>query len=103
LISPQKKTITEEEKMSETTQEDRDKIALKIGWTPRRVLGYEDGRFYQRSGQDIPWCLEVEMDEYSKGFRTGYYAHTCLLSTSNIRETRRGREKSADIIRLKGG
>ena len=86
--------------MSETTQEKRDKIALKIGWTPRRVLGYEDGRYYQRSGHDIPWCLEVEMDEYSKGFRTGYYAHTCSRPVSISQETREPERKSAEIILL---
>jgi len=73
--------------MSDSTNEKRDKIAQEIGWTPHRVQGYENGRFCQRSGNDMPWCHEVDMDEYSKGFRTGYYAQACSLSVSNIRET----------------
>lgn len=65
--------------MSDLTKENRDKIAQEIGWTPRRVLGYEDGRFYQLRAQDMPKCHEVDMDEYSKGFRIGYYTKACSL------------------------
>jgi hypothetical protein len=59
--------------MSDLTKEKRDKVAQEIGWTPCRVQGYEDGRIYQRRAQDMPKCHEVDMDEYSKGFRTGFY------------------------------
>jgi hypothetical protein len=82
-------TTTKEGNMSDSMKEKRAKIAQEIGWTPRRVQGYEDGRFYQQSGHGMPWCHEVDMDEYSKGFRTGYYAQACSLSISNIRETLR--------------
>lgn len=80
-------TTTKGEKMSDSIKSKRDKIAQAIGWTAHRVQGYEDGRLCQRGGYETPWRHEVDMDEYSKGFRTGYYAHACLLSMQSIRET----------------
>ena len=86
--------------MSDSMNEKRAKIAQDIGWTPRRVQGYEDGRFYQQSGHDMPWCHEVDMDEYSKGFRTGYNAQVCTASIPSIREALRAEKQSAQIYSL---
>ncbi len=60
--------------MSDLAKEKRDKIAQETGWSPRRVQGYVEGKFYQRSEQDMPACLKVYLDEYSKGFRAGYHS-----------------------------
>ena len=64
-----------------------DTLAQEMGWNPRRIHGYVDGEFYQRFKQDMPGCHKVGMDEYSKGFRTGYYKRDDPLSEANIRET----------------
>ena len=73
--------------MSDLLKRKRDKLAQEMGWTPRRTQGYVDGETYQRIGQDMPRCHKDDMDEYSKGFRTGYYTLACSLSISDIRET----------------
>ncbi len=72
--------------MSDMLKDERDELAQEMGWTPRRAKGYVDGKTYQRSGQDMPGCHKVDMDEYSDGFRTGYYTQACSLSISSIRE-----------------
>ncbi len=72
--------------MSDVSKEKRNKIAQEIGWTPRRIQGYVDGRFYHRSGHDMPGWHKVDMDEYSKGFRTGYYEQDDQLSAADIQK-----------------
>jgi hypothetical protein len=78
---------TKEGNMSDFSKYMRDELAQEMGWTPRRAQGYVDGETYQRIGQDMPGCHKDDLDEYSKGFRTGYYTQACSLSISNIRET----------------
>ena len=59
--------------MKDLSKEKRNKIAQQmVGWTPRRIQGYVDGRFYNRSGLDMPEWHKLDMDDYSKGFRSGY-------------------------------
>ena len=61
--------------MSDLSKEKRIKIEQEMeGWTPRRTQGYVEGRFCQRNGQYMAECYEFGMDEYSKGFRAGYYS-----------------------------
>jgi len=69
--------------MSELSKEKRDEIAQAIGWNPQRVQGYVDGKFYQRSKLDMPGSHVGDMDEYSKGFRTGYYKQDDPLSDTD--------------------
>ncbi len=73
--------------MSDLLKEKRDELAQQMGWTLQRAEGYVDGETAQQSGQELPGCHKVAMDEYSKGFRTGYYTQACSLSISSIRET----------------
>jgi len=49
------------------------KIAEDTFWSRLRAQGCDDGEFYKLSGQKIPECLQAGVDEYSKGFRAGYY------------------------------
>ncbi len=82
-----KLTTTTEGNMSDLLNEKRDELSRQMGWTLQRAQGFVDGETAQQSGQDLPGCHKVEMDEYSKGFRTGYYTHACALSIWNMRET----------------
>lgn len=70
--------------MSDLAIEKRDKIAQAMGWTSRRAAGYIEGRFYRRSGQDMPKCHKVSMADYSKGFRIGYNRQNHPDSEANI-------------------
>ena len=72
--------------MSDLTKEKTDKIAQELGWTPRRTQGYVEGRFCQRNGHYMPECYKIGMDEFSKGFRTGYYKQDDPLSKTNIQK-----------------
>ena len=61
-------------------------LAQEMGWTLKRAEGYVDGEASQREGLGLSACYRYGMDDYSKGFRTGYYTRACSLSISNIRE-----------------
>jgi hypothetical protein len=63
---------SKEGNMGDLAKEKRDKIAQKMGWSQRRAQGYIEGRFYRRSGQDMPECHQAGRDDYSKGFKIGY-------------------------------
>ncbi|KPK35706.1 MAG: hypothetical protein AMJ66_00495 [Betaproteobacteria bacterium SG8_40] len=72
--------------MSNLVKEKRDELALEMGWSLERAQGYVDGETSERSGQEMPPYHKVAMDDYSKGFRTGYYTQACSLSIRDIRE-----------------
>ena len=59
--------------MTHLSKEKGKKIAQDMYRTQRRAKGYEDGEYYKLIGQEMPQCHQVSMDEYSKGFRAGYY------------------------------
>lgn len=61
-------------------------LAQEMGWPLQRAEGYVDGETSQREGLSLSACYKYGMDDYSKGFRTGYYTRACSLSISNIRE-----------------
>ncbi len=71
--------------MTHLSKERGKKIAQEMYWTHRRAQGYEDGEFYKQCGQDMPECYKFGMDEYSKGFRTGFYKQNDADSVSNIK------------------
>ena len=73
--------------MSDERNEKRDQLAREMGWTLKRAQGYVDGEAAQRCGLDLTAFYRVAMDEYSQGFRTGYYTQACSLSIWNIRES----------------
>lgn len=73
--------------MSELLTEKRNMLAEEMGWTLDRAQGYVDGEATQLSGQDLPAYHKVAMDDYSKGFRTGYYTQACSVSLRDIQAT----------------
>ena len=72
--------------MSNTSSEKRDLLVAEMGWTKERAQGYVDGETTQISGVDLPSCHQTGMDDYSKGFRTGYYTQACSVSIDDVRE-----------------
>lgn len=65
--------------MTTILKDKRDALAQNMGWTPQRAQGYVDGETSQRRGQDLPGRHEVDANEYSKGFLTGYYTQASPL------------------------
>ena len=37
--------------------------------------GYHDGKICRQDGSELSWDLRVAMDDYARGFRTGYFMH----------------------------
>ena len=61
-------------------------LAQEMGWSIDRARGYVDGGASQQTGEDLASTHRFGMDEYSKGFRTGYYTQACSLTLSSIRQ-----------------
>ena len=59
--------------MTHLSKEKGEKIAQEMFWSPQRIQGCVDGMYCQRSGHDMPGCNKGSKDDYSKGFRAGYY------------------------------
>jgi len=72
--------------MSDLIKEKRDALAREMGWSLERAQGYVDGETSERCGHDMPAYHKVAMDDYSKGFRTGYYTQACSMSVRDIRQ-----------------
>lgn len=72
--------------MSERTFAKVDELVEEMGWSMERAQGYVDGGVSHQSGEDLATKHRFGMDEYSKGFRTGYYTQACSLSISSIRQ-----------------
>ena len=68
------------------SDEVRRKVSQDISWSRLRAQGCDDGEFYKLSGQVVPEWLQSGMDEYSKGFRAGYYKLNDPDSVANIQE-----------------
>ena len=51
-------------------------LAEQHGWSLTIAEGYVDGEACRRRGKAPPAHALVGMDEYSEGFRAGYYART---------------------------
>ena len=68
------------------SNEVRRNIAQDMSWPRLRAQGCDDGEFYKLSGQNMPECLLSGMDEYSKGFRAGYYKQIDSDSVANIQK-----------------
>ena len=78
--------MNDEEDMSDLMKEKRDELAQEMGWSLDRAQGYVDGESSERNGLEMPAFHRVAMDDYSKGFRTGYYTQACSVSVKDIRE-----------------
>ena len=49
-----------------------------------RAAGYDEGERYFRCGLIPPAHLKVGLDEYARGFRSGYYLHVELLIQAGL-------------------
>jgi hypothetical protein len=61
----------------------RDKIevlAKMNGWSLPRAEGYLDGESCRRRGKTPSTYAQIGIDEYSLGFRAGYYERSSLAS-----------------------
>ncbi|UCH47217.1 MAG: hypothetical protein JSU95_14115 [Betaproteobacteria bacterium] len=72
--------------MSELALTKAKELAEEMGWSLDRAQGYVDGGTSQQNGEDLATQHRFGMDDYSKGFRTGYYTQACSLSISSIRQ-----------------
>jgi hypothetical protein len=73
--------------MKDLLTKKRNELAQEMSWTLKRAQGYVDGEISQRNGTELSDSYKYGMDEYSKGFRTGYYTHACSLTITDIRQT----------------
>ncbi|MCC7487802.1 MAG: hypothetical protein IT529_22760 [Burkholderiales bacterium] len=48
-------------------------LAEAQGWTLAHAQGYVDGLSFRRRGKRAPMSALVGRDEYSQGFRAGYF------------------------------
>jgi hypothetical protein len=48
-------------------------LAEKNGWSLARAEGFLDGEAFRRSALTPPKYAQVGIDDYSLGFRAGYY------------------------------
>ena len=62
-------------------------LAEKIGWSHAVAEGYVDGEACRRRGKAPPAHALVGKDEYSEGFRAGYYLRNPDSSRSGSRNT----------------
>ena len=51
-------------------------LAERHGWPLAVAEGFVDGEAFRKRGRTPPPHALVGMDEYSEGFRAGYYART---------------------------
>ena len=72
--------------MKDLLKEKRNELAAEMNWTLKRAQGYVDGETSQRDGLDLSESYKYGMDEYSMGFRTGYYKQDDPLSKTNIQK-----------------
>ena len=78
--------MTREECMTGQSLARVEELSEEMGWSMDRAQGYIDGGASQQSGEDLAPSHRFGMDEYSKGFRTGYYTQACSLTLSSIRQ-----------------
>jgi hypothetical protein len=59
--------------MHDLTREKTKLLAEKNGWSLAHAEGYVDGQAYRRRGMPPSKHAQVGIDEYSLGFRAGFY------------------------------
>jgi len=62
--------------MQVSSREKSKVLAERHGWSLTVAEGYVDGEACRKRGKTPPPHALVGMDEYSEGFRAGYYART---------------------------
>jgi len=60
-------------------------LADKNGWSLEFSEGFVDGEAFRKRGQQPSQFSLVGADEYSKGFRTGYFERAVSSSTGDRR------------------
>jgi hypothetical protein len=56
-------------------------LAERFGWPLESAEGYVDGEGFRKRRKDPPERFLVGIDEYSQGFRAGYYGRTASPGT----------------------
>jgi hypothetical protein len=59
-------------------------MAETNGWSFAHAEGFTDGEAYRKSGTAPSAYVQIGIDEYSKGFRAGYYERQEIAGTANI-------------------
>jgi hypothetical protein len=58
-------------------------LAERNGWSSARAQGFVDGELSRRRGGVPSTYAQVGIDEYSLGFRAGYYERSTSQSKAN--------------------
>lgn len=59
-------------------------MAEMNGWSIEHAEGFADGETYRKSGDTPSAYVQIGIDDYSKGFRAGYYERQEYPGTANI-------------------
>lgn len=68
-------------------KETRDRVASELNCTLEFAEGYLDGKMYRRHNMELAERFSDGMDDYSKGFRAGFYMEACSLESGKSDET----------------
>ena len=60
-------------------------LAEKNGWSLTHAEGYVDGETFRRRGKAPSTHMQVGIDEYSRGFRSGFYERQAVTPRSSQR------------------
>ena len=72
-------------------------IAGRNGWSLAKAEGYLHGVMLRQSGQSPSNYLQVGIDEYSRGFRAGYYERQ---DTDGLNRSSTGSVTKEPVVRL---
>jgi hypothetical protein len=70
-------------------------LAEQNGWSLDHARGFVDGETFRRLGKTPPRCVVIGIDNYSLGFRAGYFERQSQDSERVVR--RRESDKPVDI------
>jgi hypothetical protein len=59
--------------MDDLIKEKTKVLAERNGWSLAHAKGYIDGQIFRRRGMEPSKYAQIGIDEYSLGFRAGYY------------------------------
>jgi hypothetical protein len=62
-------------------------MAETKGWSFAHAEGFTDGETYRKSGTTPSAYVQIGIDEYSKGFRAGYYERQEFAGTASVSES----------------
>jgi len=76
-------------------------LAEKNGWSLMQAEGYVDGETFRRRGKTPSTYVQVGIDDYSLGFRSGFYERQNRPSTgshSRLSVTPLSSQRSRDTV-----